>query len=201
MYLLELFSSNCLIHGGIFWYLIKVINKYSFWTFLYRLIIKITNYSYIIREIVQLPFKWYITINGQSIKTDVVDRTKTDVVGKMWYVIWGVPMETNVLTSSSSIFDLLTYFSSSRRETLVNKTIQVIEAFGRGYIVGILIQLTITGFAWFTAFKYMFCSIWGIINVSIAKVTFVIGSLCLTYMKKWYCLCFYVTWFKSYGTY
>ena len=36
------------------------------------------------REIVQLPFKWYITINGQSITTDVhvVDRPKTDVVGK-----------------------------------------------------------------------------------------------------------------------
>ena len=30
------------------------------------------------------------------------------------------------------------------------------------------------------------------------KVTFVMGS---SYMKKWYCLCFYVTWFKSYGLY
>ena len=95
-----------------------------------------------------------ITINSQSVKADVVDRPKTDVVGKMWYVIWGVPMETKVLTSSSSIFYLLTYFSSSRR--LVNKHIQVIEASGRAYIVGILIQLTISGFAWFTAFKYMF---------------------------------------------
>ena len=42
------------------------------------------------------------------------------------------------------------------QETLVNKNIQVIEASGRGYIVGILIQLTISGFVWFTAFKYMF---------------------------------------------
>ena len=33
------------------------------------------------------------------------------------------------------------------QETLVNKNIQVIEASGRGYIVGILIQLTISGFA------------------------------------------------------
>ena len=50
-------------------------------------------------------------MNGQSISTDVVDRPKTDVVGKMWYVIWGYHMETKVLTSwSSSIFYLLTYF-------------------------------------------------------------------------------------------
>ena len=42
------------------------------------------------------------------------------------------------------------------QETLVNKNIQVIGASGRGYIVGILIQLTISGFAWFTTFKYMF---------------------------------------------
>ena len=42
------------------------------------------------------------------------------------------------------------------QETLVNANIQVIEASGRGYIVDILIQLTIYGFAWFTAFKYMF---------------------------------------------
>ena len=63
-------------------------------------------------------------------------------------------METKVLTSSSSIFYLLTYFLF--HETLVNKYIQVIETSGRGYIVGILIQLTIYGFAWFTAFKYMF---------------------------------------------
>ena len=31
-------------------------------------------------EIVQLPFKWYITLNGQAINTDVVDRPNTDVV-------------------------------------------------------------------------------------------------------------------------
>ena len=60
------------------------------------------------REIFQLSFKWYVTINGQSINTDVVDRPKTDVVGKMLYVIWGVPMETKVLASSSSMFHLLT---------------------------------------------------------------------------------------------
>ena len=33
------------------------------------------------------------------------------------------------------------------QETLVNKNIQMIEASRRGYIVGILIQLTISGFA------------------------------------------------------
>ena len=27
------------------------------------------------------------------------------------------------------------------------------------------------------------------------------GSSCLTSMKMWYCLCVYVTWFKSYGNY
>ena len=41
-----------------------------------------------------------------------------------------------------------------------NKNIQVIEASGRGYMVGVLIQLTISGFAWSTAFKYTFCSIY-----------------------------------------
>ena len=40
----------------------------------------------------------------------------------------------------------------------MNKNIQVIEAPGRGYIVGILLQLTISGFALSTAFK-CFCSI------------------------------------------
>ena len=33
------------------------------------------------------------------------------------------------------------------QETSVSKNIQVIEASGRGYIVGMLIQLTISGFA------------------------------------------------------
>ena len=46
-----------------------------------------------------------------------------------------------------------------------------------------------------------FCLIRGIADVVIAKVTFVMVSSCLTYTKKWYYLCFYVTWFKSYGNY
>ena len=38
----------------------------------------------------------------------------------------------------------------------MNKNKQVIEASGRGYIVGILIQFTISGFALFMVFKCMF---------------------------------------------
>ena len=42
------------------------------------------------------------------------------------------------------------------QETPVNKNIQVIESSGRGYMVGILIQWTKSGFTWFTAFKHVF---------------------------------------------
>ena len=30
------------------------------------------------------------------------------------------------------------------------------------------------------------------LNVSMAKVTFVMGSSCMNYIQKWYCLSFYV---------
>ena len=35
--------------------------------------IKITKYSYIIGKAIQLPLKWYITLNDDVINTDVVD--------------------------------------------------------------------------------------------------------------------------------
>ena len=85
-------------------------------------------------------------------------------------------------------------------ETPVNKNIQVIEASGRGiwwaYLSNELYMVLLD----LRHLNTCFCSIWGITNVSIVKVTFVMVSSCLTYMK-WYCLCFYVTWFKSYGNY
>ena len=68
------------------------------------------------RDIVQLPFKWYIAYGNKSVSI------------KFIYIL------------SVNIVFLF-------QETLVNKYIQVIEASGRGYIVGILIQLNISGFA------------------------------------------------------
>ena len=112
---------------------------------MYRLIIKITNYSYLIKEIVQLPFKWYITINGQSIKTDVVDRPKTCSGLNVICHMGGTYGNKSVNIKFIYILSVNIFFLF--QETPVNKNIQVIEASGRGYIVGILIQLTISGFA------------------------------------------------------
>ena len=101
----------------------------------------------------------------------------------MWNVIWGGTYE-NKSVNIKFIYILSVNILLLFQETSVNKNIQVIEASGRGYMVRILILWTISDFAWFKAFKYMFCSIWGIIHVFIAKVTFVMGFLMPDFNEK-----------------
>ena len=69
----------------------------------------------------------------------------------MWNVIYEIKC-VNIKFIYILSFNIFFLF----QETPVNKNIQMIEASGRGYMVGIFIQWTISGFAWFTAFKYMF---------------------------------------------
>ena len=38
---------------------------------------RLLTYSYIIGKVIQLPLKWYITVNDQAINTDVVDYIPT----------------------------------------------------------------------------------------------------------------------------
>ena len=43
LYICKLFASNCVYAWRHFWYVMRVINEYSFWTLVHRLIIKLTN--------------------------------------------------------------------------------------------------------------------------------------------------------------
>ena len=75
---------------------------------------RLLTYSYIIGKVIQLPLKWYITVNDQAINTDVVEYIPTipRKLGARYTqnVIWGVPMKKGVNKTLLPIYFLLTTF-------------------------------------------------------------------------------------------